>query len=137
LDEAAEAKFVIDQAKATGGANRPPPKSNKNVLITTVNLLPQIGAASSWLPQSFSLSIHSRTFAGQFSSFIPSASQSLRDFNASRSANLTSRRAVHDRDTCSKFFCRVSLIERNAIPVNWISRTKQHSCLPALPQLPA
>jgi hypothetical protein len=88
----------------------------KNVLITTVNLLLQIGAASSWLPQFFSLSIHSRTYAGQFSSFIPSASQSLRNFNASRSANLTSRRVVHDRDTCSKFFCRVSLIERNAIP---------------------
>jgi hypothetical protein len=65
--------------------------------------------------QLFPLSIHSRTYSGQFSSFIPSALQSLRNFTASRSANLTSRRVVHERDTCSKFFCRVSLIERNAI----------------------
>src|SRR6202007_1816286 len=68
------------------------------------------------LSQLFSLSIHSRTYSGQFSSFIPRASQSFRNFTASRSANLTSRRVVHERDTCSKFFCRVLLIERNAIP---------------------
>src|SRR5260370_20320176 len=67
-------------------------------------------------PSIFFLSIHSRTYAGQFSSFIPSASQSLRNFTASRSANLTSRRVVHEHETCSKLFCRVSLIERNAIP---------------------
>src|SRR5712691_7972770 len=36
---------------------------------------------------------HSRTYAGQFSSFIPSASQSLRNFTASRSASLTSRKS--------------------------------------------
>src|SRR5258708_23568816 len=43
--------------------------------------------------QSFSLSIHSRTYAGQFSSFMPSASQLLRNLTASRSASLTSRKS--------------------------------------------
>src|SRR5258708_38171295 len=89
--------------------------AEKNVLITTLNLF-RTGAVNCWLPQPFSLSIHSRTYSGQFSSFIPRASQSLKNFTASRSANLTSRRVVHERDTCSKFFCRVSLIARNAIP---------------------
>src|SRR6266481_2210306 len=89
--------------------------AEKNVLITTLNLL-RTGAVNCWLPQPFSLSIHSRTYSGQFSSFIPRASQSLKNFTASRSANLASRRVVHERDTRSKFFCRVSLIERNAIP---------------------
>jgi len=31
-------------------------------------------------------------------------------------SRFSSRRVVHERDTCSKFFCRASLIERNAIP---------------------
>jgi transposase len=43
-------------------------------------------------------------------------SQSLRNFTASRSADLTSRRVVHELDTCPKFFCRVSLIERKCAP---------------------
>jgi alkylhydroperoxidase/carboxymuconolactone decarboxylase family protein YurZ len=41
--------------------------------------------------QSFALSIHSRTLAGQLSSFVPSASQLLRNFTTSRSSSLTSR----------------------------------------------
>src|SRR5229473_3835014 len=31
-------------------------------------------------------------------------------------SRFSSRRVVHERDTCSKLFCCVSLIERNAIP---------------------
>src|ERR1700730_3815977 len=44
-------------------------------LCLTANL--SRSSAGSSFPQSFSLSIHSRTYAGQFSSFIPSASQPL------------------------------------------------------------
>jgi hypothetical protein len=40
--------------------------------------------------QSLSLSTHSRMYAGQFSSFMPSASQLLRNLTASRSASLRS-----------------------------------------------
>ena len=62
----------------------------KHALIPTVDLLARTRAVHCWLPHFFSLSIHSRTYAGQFSSFIPSPSQSLRNFTASRSANLSS-----------------------------------------------
>src|ERR1700739_2164732 len=54
------------------------------------DVLSQTGAANCLFPQFFPLSIHSRTYSGQFSSFIPRTSHSLRNFTASRSASLTS-----------------------------------------------
>jgi hypothetical protein len=64
----------------------------------------------------FSLSIQSRTYAGQFSSFVPSDSQRFRYLTASRSAHLRSRksrmmfrylesRSLFSSGTCSDSMC--------------------------------
>src|SRR5437773_1903212 len=50
--------------------------------------------ASSYVPQSFSLSIHSRIYGAQFSSVTPSASLRARNRTTSRSTRLTSFRST-------------------------------------------
>src|SRR6202051_683818 len=91
----------------------------------TSSLKPEAySSAGSSFSQSFSLSIHSRTYAGQFSNFMPSASQSLKNLTASRSASLRSRKSrmmFRWSSSKSSFSSGTCVVSRRPLSVNTVN----------------